>query len=173
MSNRKEAYGLERARIHGIPAVFVDDSPFKGRRKEYDEQIAKCLEERGVTEDDGLVLLAGYMRIISPEFITRFKGRIMNIHPSLLPAFPGLEPQKQALEYGVKIAGCTVHLVDEKVDAGAIILQAAVPVQEGDSVETLSERILKEEHRIYTEAVRLFIEGRVRTEGRKVHIIPG
>ena len=172
VSNKKDAYGLERARRHGIPAVFIDDTPFKGRRREYDEEVAKRLEEHGVTREDGLVLLAGYMRILSPEFIDRFNGRIMNIHPSLLPAFPGLEAQKQALEYGVKIVGCTVHFVDVKVDAGPIILQASVPVEDGDTVETLSERILREEHRIYPEAVRLFAEGRLRIEGRKVHILP-
>ena len=172
VSNKKDAYGLERARRHTIPAIFIDDVPYKGRRKEYDEVVAKCLEEHGVTKDDGLVVLAGYMRIVTPEFIERFGGRVINIHPSLLPSFRGLEAPKQALEYGVKIAGCTVHFVVPDVDAGPIILQAAVAVEEGDTVDSLAMRILKEEHRILPEAIKLFAEGRLKVEGRKVRILP-
>ena len=172
VSNKKDAYGLERARRHNIPAIFIDDVPYKGRRKEYDEVVAKCLEEHGVTKDDGLVVLAGYMRIVTPEFIERFGGRVINIHPSLLPSFRGLEAPKQALEYGVKIAGCTVHFVVPDVDAGPIILQAAVAVEEGDTVDSLAMRILKEEHRILPEAIKLFAEGRLKVEGRKVRILP-
>jgi phosphoribosylglycinamide formyltransferase-1 len=120
--------------------------------------------------DIDLICLAGWMRILTPPFVQRFRNRIMNIHPSLLPSFPGLEAQKQALEYGVRYSGCTVHFVNEEVDAGPIILQAVVPVFQNDTVETLSERILKEEHRIYPTAIRLFVEGKLRIEGRRVII---
>jgi phosphoribosylglycinamide formyltransferase-1 len=119
-----------------------------------------------------LVCLAGFMRILSPRLVRRFKWRLMNIHPSLLPAFPGLRVQRKALEYGVKFSGCTVHFVDEGVDTGPIVIQAAVPVLEGDTEETLAERILQEEHRVYPEAVRLFGEGRLKIEGRVVHVLP-
>ncbi len=148
ISNKKDAAGLDAARRRGLTAVVVPFSPG-------DAELIRTLREHQVE----LVCLAGYMRLLSPEFVAAFRGRILNIHPSLLPAFPGLHAQKQALDYGVKISGCTVHWVTEEMDAGPIILQAAVPVEDLDTEETLSARILKEEHRIYPEALRL-IEAR-------------
>jgi len=171
ISDRSDAYALERARAASIPAVYIDPTPYKGRREEYDNLIINTLMGYGVTPEQGLVLLAGYMRILTPTFIRRYRMRILNIHPSLLPAFPGLRAQKQALEYGVKYTGCTVHFAEEEVDKGPIILQAVVPVYDDDTEETLSERILKEEHRIYPEAVKLFVEGRLKIEGRRVKVI--
>jgi len=162
VSNRENAPGIEKARSRGFDARVI---PSKGLEREaYDRQVAAALREKNVD----LVCLAGYMRLLSPYFVDAFRGRILNIHPSLLPAFPGLEPQRQALEHGVKFSGCTVHFVDENLDAGPIILQAAVPIEDADTPETLAARILREEHRIYTEAVRLVLEGRVRIEGRRV-----
>jgi len=144
--------------------------PSKGLEREaYDRLVVAALRERGVE----LVCLAGFMRLLSPYFIAAFHNRILNIHPSLLPSFPGLEAQRQALEYGVRYAGCTVHFVDEDVDAGPIVLQAVVPVLDDDTPETLSARILKEEHRIYSEAVRIVLEGRFRIEGRRVIHLAG
>lgn len=171
ISDRSDAYALERARAASIPAVHIDPAPYKGRREEYDNLIINTLMEHGVTPEQGLVLLAGYMRILTPTFIRRYRMRILNIHPSLLPAFPGLRAQKQALEYGVKYTGCTVHFAEEEVDKGPIILQAVVPVYDDDTEETLSERILKEEHRIYPESVKLFVEGRLKIEGRRVKVL--
>jgi phosphoribosylglycinamide formyltransferase-1 len=165
VSNREGAPGIERARSRGIPARVI---PSKGLEREtYDRQVAAALEEARVE----LVCLAGYMRLLSPFFVAKFSGRILNIHPSLLPAFPGLEAQRQALEHGVKWSGCTVHFVDERLDAGPIIVQTPVEVRDDDTIESLSARILAEEHRIYTEAVRLVLEGRYRLEGRRV-ILP-
>jgi phosphoribosylglycinamide formyltransferase-1 len=162
ISNREGAPGIERARARGIEVRVI---PSKGlQREEYDRQVAATLKEKQVD----LVCLAGFMRLLSPYFVNEFRGRILNIHPSLLPAFPGLEAQRQALEYGVKFSGCTVHFVDENLDAGPIVAQAVVPVLDGDTPETLAERILKEEHRIYTEAVRIVLEGEYRIEGRRV-----
>jgi phosphoribosylglycinamide formyltransferase-1 len=139
--------------------------PSRGLEREpYDKLVIAALEEKKVD----LVCLAGYMRLLSPAFVAAYRGRILNIHPSLLPAFPGLESQRQAIEHGAKFSGCTVHFVDENLDAGPIILQAAVPIRDDDTPETLSERVLKEEHRIYTEAVRIVLEGRYRMEGRRV-----
>jgi phosphoribosylglycinamide formyltransferase-1 len=162
ISNRDGAPGVERARDRGILARVI---PSKGLEREaYDKLVVSALREAGVE----LVCLAGFMRLLSPYFVAAFRGRILNIHPSLLPSFPGLEAQRQALEYGVRLAGCTVHFVDENLDAGPIVLQAIVPVLDGDTPETLSARILKEEHRVYTEAVRLVLEGRYRIEGRHV-----
>ena len=162
ISNREGALGLERARQRGIETRVI---PSKGlQREEYDRLVVAALEEKQVD----LVCLAGFMRLLSPYFVEKFRNRILNIHPSLLPAFPGLEAQRQALEYGVKWSGCTVHFVDENLDAGPIIIQAPVPVYDDDTPETLAERILKEEHRIYSEAVRLVLEGRFRIEGRRV-----
>lgn len=162
ISNREGAPGLERAKARGIPARAI---PSKGLEREtYDRQVAAVLDEHRVD----LVCLAGYMRLLSPFFVTKFPGRILNIHPSLLPSFPGLESQRQALEYGVKFAGCTVHFVDENLDAGPIILQAIVPVLDEDTEATLSEKILKEEHRIYSEAVKIVLEGKCRIAGRRV-----
>lgn len=166
ISNREGAPGLERARARNIEARAI---PSKGLEREaYDKLVMAALEEKKIA----LVCLAGYMRLLSPQFVAAFRGRILNIHPSLLPAFPGLESQRQALEHGAKVAGCTVHFVDENLDAGPIVLQAVVPIEDRDTPETLSERILREEHRIYTEAVRIVLEGRYRFEGRRVLITP-
>jgi phosphoribosylglycinamide formyltransferase-1 len=162
ISNRPEARGLEVARQRHIPALCI---PSKGLdRTIYDAMLAGELKNREVE----LVCLAGYMRLLSAGFIREFPGRVLNIHPSLLPSFPGLDAQHQALEHGVKVTGCTVHFVDEYLDAGPIVAQAAVPVVEGDTAETLSARILKEEHRIYSEAIRTVLSGTLRIEGRRV-----
>jgi phosphoribosylglycinamide formyltransferase-1 len=162
ISNKPDAAGLERAKVRGIPARAIASRGLE--REVYDRQVVAVLHEYKVE----LICLAGYMRLLSPYFVAAFPQRILNIHPSLLPSFPGLESQKQALEYGVKFAGCTVHFVDENLDAGPIILQAVVPVLDGDDEHTLSERILKEEHRIYSEAVKIILEGNYRIEGRRV-----
>ncbi|MFZ0738500.1 MAG: phosphoribosylglycinamide formyltransferase [Candidatus Acidiferrales bacterium] len=162
VSNREGAPGIEKAKARGIPAQVI---PSKGLEREaYDRQVAAALHEAKVD----LVCLAGYMRLLSPYFVAAFPSQILNIHPSLLPAFPGLESQRQALEHGVKFAGCTVHFVDENLDAGSIVLQAVVAIRDDDTVATLSERVLHEEHRIYTEAVRIVLEGKYRMEGRRV-----
>ena len=162
ISNREGAPGIDRANSRGIATRVI---PSKGLEREtYDRQLVAVLHERKVD----LVCLAGYMRLISPYFVAAFPQRILNIHPSLLPSFPGLESQRQALEYGAKFAGCTVHFVDENLDAGPIVLQATVPVEDSDTEATLSARILKEEHRIYSEAVRIVLEGRFTIVGRRV-----
>ena len=162
ISNREDAPGLVRAAERGIPGHVI---PSKGvEREAYDRLVVAALNEVRVD----LVCLAGFMRLLSPYFIAAFRGRILNIHPSLLPAFPGLEAQRQALDYGVKFTGCTVHFVDENLDAGPIVTQAIVPVEPGDTEESLAERVLSEEHRIYTEAVRLVLSGKFRIEGRRV-----
>jgi len=162
ISNRENAPGLEKARERGIAVRVI---PSKGiEREAYDRVVVAALEQAGVD----LVCLAGFMRLLSPYFVERLRGRILNIHPSLLPAFPGLEAQRQALEHGVKFTGCTVHFVDETLDSGPIILQAAVPVRDDDTPESLAARILAEEHRIYSEAARIVLEGRYRIEGRRV-----
>jgi phosphoribosylglycinamide formyltransferase 1 len=162
ISNREDAQGLLRAGERGIPARVI---PSKGvERVAYDRLVVAALNEARVD----LVCLAGFMRLLSPHFVAAFRGRILNIHPSLLPAFPGLEAQRQALDYGVKFTGCTVHFVDENLDAGPIVVQAIVPVDAGDTEETLAARVLSEEHRIYTEAVRLVLSGQFRIEGRRV-----
>ncbi len=166
ISNRPEARGLEIARQRGLHAVCI---PSKGLDREtYDRMVVEELRRARVD----LVCLAGFMRLLSAYFVREFPFQILNIHPSLLPAFPGLDGQHQALEHGVKISGCTVHFVDEYLDHGPIIIQAAVPVLEDDTVESLSARILKEEHRIYTEAIRIVLSGRWRIEGRRVRILP-
>jgi phosphoribosylglycinamide formyltransferase-1 len=162
ISNVANAAGLEKAREHGVEAVTIDH---RGKtREEHDREMAA---ELGAREVD-LVCLAGYMRLLSPWFTREFEGRVLNIHPSLLPAFPGLNAQRQAIEYGVKFSGCTVHLVDEELDHGPIVKQAVVPVWPIDTEETLSVKILTEEHRIYAEAVALVLSGRYRVEGRRV-----
>ncbi|MFQ5932361.1 MAG: phosphoribosylglycinamide formyltransferase [Nitrospiraceae bacterium] len=169
ISNKKAAEALERARRHGIPDVFVDPKPCaeqSGGREAYDRALLEVLRKHDVE----LVLLAGYMRIVTSVLISAYPNHILNIHPSLLPAFPGLDAQQKALDWGVKLAGCTVHVVTEGVDEGPIIIQASVPVCEQDTVDSLSERILAEEHRIYPRAVQLYAEGRVRVEGRRVRI---
>jgi phosphoribosylglycinamide formyltransferase 1 len=166
LSNREAAPGIERARARSIAAQAI---PSVGLEREaYDKLVVAALREKKVD----LVCLAGYMRLLSPYFVAAFPNRILNIHPSLLPAFPGLESQRQALEHGVKFTGCTVHFVDENLDAGPIIVQAVVPIEDRDTVETLSARVLREEHRIYTEAVRIVLEGRYRIEGRRVLVTP-
>jgi phosphoribosylglycinamide formyltransferase-1 len=162
ISNVPDAAGLGRAREHGVETATIDN---RGKtREEHDRAMAAELRAREVD----LVCLAGYMRLLSPWFTREFEKRILNIHPSLLPAFPGLNAQRQAIEYGVKFSGCTVHMVDEELDHGPIIEQAAVPVFPGDTEQTLSARILAEEHRIYPEAVALALSGRYRIEGRRV-----
>jgi len=165
VSDRPGAGALEIARVHGIDAVFLDPKQFPSREA-HEKAVMAALDERRVD----LVCHAGYMRILGPAYVEHYRGRALNIHPSLLPAFPGLHAQRQALEHGVRVAGATVHLVDEGVDTGPILLQAAVPVLPGDTEETLSSRILAEEHRIYPEAIRLFAHGRVSVDGRRVHI---
>jgi phosphoribosylglycinamide formyltransferase-1 len=162
ISNRPEARGIEAARERNLPAVVLASKGVE--REEYDRRLARELQERGVD----LVCLAGFMRLLGPEFCRAFETRTLNIHPSLLPAFPGLDAQRQALEYGAKVSGCTVHFVDERLDAGPIVLQAAVPVLDDDTEETLAARILVEEHRIYSEAIGMVLKGRWRVEGRRV-----
>jgi phosphoribosylglycinamide formyltransferase-1 len=162
ISNREDAAGLLRAAERRIPARVI---PSKGvEREAYDRLVVAALKDARVD----LVCLAGFMRLLSPYFVAAFRGRILNIHPSLLPAFPGLEAQRQALDYGVKFSGCTVHFVDENLDAGPIVAQAIVGVEPGDTEETLAARILSEEHRIYTEAVRLVLSGKFCVEDRRV-----
>jgi phosphoribosylglycinamide formyltransferase 1 len=166
ISNRPDAPGLESARVRGIKAVCI---PSKGvDREDYDRRLLDELEKHAVD----FVCLAGFLRLLSATFIRRYPQRILNIHPSLLPAFPGLDAQHQALERGVKITGCTVHFVDEELDAGPIILQTAVPVVDGDTVDTLSARILRQEHHLYSEALRMALEGAFRIEGRRVIAVP-
>jgi len=162
ISNREDAPGLRRAMERRIPARVI---PSKGvEREAYDRLVVAALNEARVD----LVCLAGFMRLLSPYFVAAFRGRILNIHPSLLPSFPGLESQRQALDYGVKFSGCTVHFVDENLDAGPIVKQAIVSIEPGDTDESLAARILSEEHRIYAEAVRLVLSGKFRIEGRRV-----
>jgi len=165
ISNKAEAFGLERARKKGIAAVHLDHRSFSGRG-EYDAALVKTLQ--GFNVD--LVILAGFMRIVTPVLLDAFPNRVMNIHPALLPAFPGLDAQKQALEYGAKLSGCTVHFVDAGTDTGPIILQATVPVREDDTEASLAERIHHEEHKLYPAAIQLFAEGRLKVEGRRVRI---
>jgi len=162
LSNKPNARGLQRAKERGIPADYI---PSRGlEREEYDRLTVARLQQAQVD----VVCLAGYMRLLSAYFVEQFPNRILNIHPSLLPSFPGLEAQKQALEHGVKFSGCTVHLVDERLDAGPILVQAMVPVLDDDTEDSLSERILREEHRIYTDAINLVLSGKFRIEGRRV-----
>jgi phosphoribosylglycinamide formyltransferase 1 len=169
ISNNPNAPGLRVASERfKIPIKVVLSNATKGW--DYDQRIVSVLSEHGVTPESGLICLAGFMRIISPEFVRLYKRRIMNIHPGLLPSFAGLHAQKQAIEYGVKVAGCTVHFVDEGVDSGPIILQKAVNVFDWDSEETLSSRILKQEHKLYPRTVKLFVEGKIEVKGRKVFI---
>ncbi len=170
ISNKPDAKGLKIAKKLGVKTEVVDSQDFKGDRVEYDKKIIKVLEKYGVTPENGLVCLAGFMRIISPEFIRKYKNRIMNIHPALLPAYPGLYAQKQALEGGAKYSGCTVHFADEKVDHGPIILQSIVKVKDDDTEQSLSKRILAQEHKIYPEAVRLFALGKLKVAGKRTKL---
>jgi phosphoribosylglycinamide formyltransferase-1 len=165
VTDRGDAFAIERARTHHIDAVYLDPKDFDSK-DHYFRHIADLLAEREI----GLIALAGFMRIVRKPLVAAFPNKILNIHPALLPSFPGLHGQKQALEYGVKISGCTVHFVDEGMDTGPIIVQAAVPVYSDDSEESLSQRILACEHRIYPFAIRVFIENRLEIRGRKVYI---
>ncbi|TAL12942.1 MAG: phosphoribosylglycinamide formyltransferase [Nitrospirae bacterium] len=166
ISNKAEAQALERARTHGAPAVFLDPKATAPGREAYDAAILEHLRKHDV----GLVALAGYMKIVTRVLLDAYPNRVMNIHPSLLPSFPGLAAQQQALDWGAKVSGCTVHFVEEGVDTGPIIRQATVPVLEGETAASLEARILAEEHRIYPEAIQLFAEGRLTVEGRRVRI---
>ena len=170
ISNKPGVLALEIAGKHEVPGIVVDDRGFPKKSWEYDQKTIAALRSYGVGPKDGLILLAGYFRILSPEFVTLYERRIMNVHPALLPAYPGLEAQKQALEYGAKTTGCTIHFVDKGVDMGPIILQGPVPIRDDDTLETLSARILREEHRLYPEAVRLFTEGKLVVKDRRVMI---
>ncbi len=165
ISDNPDAYAIKRAKKHNIETQYINYKEFNNR-EEYDKRIVSLLKGK----DCGLVVLAGYMKLLSPYFINIYKNKIMNIHPALLPAFPGLHVQKKAIDHGVKITGCTVHFVDEGLDSGPIILQKAVEVKEDDSEETLAKRILKEEHKIYPRAIQLFAQGRLTINGRKVFI---
>ena len=165
ISNKPDAPGLHKAAKMGVPTKVVYNS---SRGWDYDKEIVSVLRDHMVNQQNGLICLAGYMRIISPEFIKLFKGRILNVHPSLLPAFPGLHAQKQALEYGVKVSGCTVHFVDVGVDTGPIIAQRTIEVEDHDTEETLSYRILVQEHELYIESINRFAQGRLSTLGRRV-----
>ena len=170
ISNNVNAKGLDIAKKLGVKTQVIESQGIKGGSWDYDKKIISTLEKYNVTPKNGLICLAGFMRIMSPEFIRHFKGKIMNIHPAILPSFPGLHSQKQALDYGVRYSGCTVHFVDEGVDTGPIILQAVVKVKDDDTEEALSKRILAKEHMIYAEAVKLFAQGRIKIVGRKTRI---
>jgi phosphoribosylglycinamide formyltransferase-1 len=169
ISNKPDAAGLKIASDrYGVPTKVIPPDGLKGW--DYDQKVVAALQQFGVTPQSGLVCLAGFMRIISPEFVRQYKMRILNIHPALLPSFPGLHAQKQALDARAKVTGCTVHFVDEGVDSGPVILQKSVPVMDGDDEETLSARILEQEHKLYPEVVRLFGEDRIKMQGRSVLI---
>jgi phosphoribosylglycinamide formyltransferase-1 len=170
ISNKSDAKGLIIAKKMGINIEVIESKNFKGSRTEYDKKIIDMLVKNGVTPKNGLVCLAGFMRIISPEFVKKYKNRIINIHPALLPAFPGLNSQKQALDYGAKYTGCTVHFVDAGMDTGPVIIQAVVEIKRKDTEKSLSKKILKEEHRIYSEAVNLFAKKKIKVSGRKTII---
>jgi len=167
ISNKSDAKGLEIAKKLGVKTEVVESKGLGGGNWEYDSKLVTVLQEYKVTPKNGLICLAGFMRIMSPEFIRHYKGRILNIHPAILPSFPGLHSQRQALNYGVKFTGCTVHFVDEGVDTGPIILQSIVKVNDDDSEESLSKRILKQEHKIYPKAVKMFAKGKIKITGRK------
>ena len=171
ISNKPDAPALDIARKHNVPAKILDDHGLPKKSWEYDQRTIRLLQEHGVKSQDGLILLSGYFRILTPEFVGLYERRILNIHPALLPAFPGLNAQKQALDHGAKVTGCTVHFVDKGVDTGPIILQTPVPVRDDDTVETLSQRILREEHRLYPEAVRLFTDGLLTVNERRVLLV--
>ena len=171
ISNKPDAKGLKIAKKLGVNVEVIESKGFKGTRWQYDKKVISILTKYGVTQKNGLVCLAGFMRIISPEFVKKYKNRIINIHPALLPAFPGLDSQKQALEYGAKYSGCTVHFVDSGMDTGPVIIQAIVKVKEKDTVESLSKKILKEEHKIYPEAVNLFARKKIKVTKRRTKII--
>jgi len=170
ISNKPDAKGLRIAQKLGVKTKVIESKGFKGNRAEYDKKIISALTKNGVTPKNGLVCLAGFMRIISPEFVKKYKNQMINIHPALLPSFPGLDAQKQAVVYGAKYSGCTVHFVDSGVDTGPIILQKTVKVLDDDTEEILAKRILAKEHQAYPEAVRLFAENKIKISGRKTKI---
>ncbi len=170
ISNRADARGLKIAQKLGVKTEIIESKGFKGSRWDYDKKIITVLTKNGVTQKNGLVCLAGFMRIISPEFVKKYKNKIINIHPALLPSFSGLDAQKQAVEYGSKYSGCTVHFVDSGVDTGPIILQKIVKILDEDTEETLAKRILAQEHQAYPEVVRLFAENKIKISGRKTKI---
>jgi phosphoribosylglycinamide formyltransferase 1 len=168
ITNRPNAPALTIAKKHHIQTVTLDDKGVPKKNWDYDQKTIAALKSYGVVPRDGLVVLAGYLRILTEQFVDLYQRRILNVHPALLPSFPGLEAQKQALNHGVKVTGCTVHLVDREVDHGPIILQTAVPIRDDDDEDTLSSRILREEHRILPEAIRLLTEDQLKIEGRRV-----
>ena len=168
ISNSSNARGLKIAKKFGVKTEIIVSKEFNGSRWDYDKKIITVLQKYGVTPKNGIVCLAGFMRIISPQFIRKYKNKILNMHPALLPAFPGLDAQKQAIEYGVKYSGCTVHFVDDGVDTGPIIIQSVVKINKNDTEETLAKKILKQEHKIYPEAVRLLAEKKIRVYGRRI-----
>lgn len=170
ISNKPDAKGLDVAKKLGVKTAIVESVGTKGASWEYDKKLVDTLEENNVLPKNSIICLAGFMRIMSPEFIKHYKGGILNIHPAILPSFPGLHSQRQAVEYGVKFSGCTVHFVDEGVDTGPIILQAIVKVKDNDTEKTLAKRILKQEHKIYPKAVNLFATGKIKISGRKTRV---
>lgn len=170
ISNKSDAAGLKIAKKLGVNTEVVDSSEYKGKRLEYDKKLMLILNKYGVTSKNGLVCLAGFMRIISPQFVRKYKNRILNIHPALLPSFSGLQAQEQAIKYGAKYSGCTVHFADEGIDSGPIIIQAVVKVKDSDTEGSLSKRILTKEHEIYPQAVKLFAEGKIKVSGRRTII---
>ena len=170
ISNKPNAKGLQIAKKMGIQTEVIDSSKYKGKRQQFDKEVIATLQKYKITPSNGLVCLAGFMRIISPYFIKKYKNRILNIHPALLPSFPGLDAQKQAIEFGAKFSGCTVHFVDEGVDTGPIILQEIVKVSVNDTEKTLSKKILIEEHKAYPKAVELFAKNKISIKGKKVKI---
>ena len=170
ISNKADAKGLKIAQKLGVKTEVIKSAGFKGDRWKYDKKIVAILTKHDITPKNGLICLAGFMRIISPQFIRKYKNRIMNIHPALLPSFPGLHAQKQAIKYGAKYSGCTVHFVDEGIDTGPVIVQAVVMVNDNDTEKSLSKRILVKEHLMYPEAVRLFAEKKIRIAGRRTII---
>ena len=170
ISNKSNAKGLAIAKKMGVQTVVIDSSKYKGRRLQFDKEIISTLRKYNVTPTNGLVCLAGFMRIISPHFIKEYKNKILNIHPALLPAFPGLDAQKQAMEFGAKYSGCTVHFVDEGVDTGPIIIQGIVEIGNKDTEKTLTKKILIKEHEIYPKAVELFAKKKLSIKGRRVRI---
>ena len=171
ISNKPNAKGLAIAKKMGVQIEIVDSSKYKGKRLQYDKKIISTLKKYKVTPSNGLVCLAGFMRIISPYFIKEYKNKILNIHPALLPAFPGLDAQKQAIEFGSKFSGCTVHFVDEGVDTGPIIIQEVVKISNNDTEKSLSKKILVKEHEVYPKAVELFAKKKISIKGRKVKIL--
>jgi len=171
VSNTSNARGLKIAKKLGVQTEVITSKGFKGSRLDYDKKIITALQKYGVTPKNGIICLAGFMRIISPQFIKKYRNRILNMHPALLPAFPGLNAQKQAIDYGAKYSGCTVHFVDDCVDTGPIIIQSVVKIDNDDTEETLAKKILKQEHKIYPEAVRLLAEKRIKVYGRKIKTV--